>query len=63
MGEEGEGFTGTTTKDTRTKTRWGVETGEGGGEGCGDGEGQGKVGKPYLNNNKKISFEKKREID
>ena len=35
--EKGEGFTGTTTKDTWTITR-GVETGEGGGDGWGGGE-------------------------
>ena len=34
MREKGEGFTGTTTKDTWTITR-GVETGEGGGKGWG----------------------------
>ena len=37
MREKGEGFTGTTTKDTWTITR-GVETGEGGGDGWGGGE-------------------------
>ena len=39
MGEKGEGFAGTTIKDTWTITR-GVETGEGGGEGWSNREGQ-----------------------
>ena len=38
MGKKGEGFTGTTLKDTWTITRV-VETREGGGEGWGGGEG------------------------
>ena len=53
MGEEGEGFTGTTIKDTWTITRVGVETGEGGGDGWDGGMGGGKSRKLYLNKNKK----------
>ena len=37
MGGNGEGFAGTTMKDTWTKPR-GVESGEGGGDGWGRGE-------------------------
>ena len=40
MGGKGEGFRGTTVKDTWTITR-GMETGEGGVEGLGDGQGWG----------------------
>ena len=38
-GQWGEGFTGITTKDTRTKSRGRVEAGEGGGVGWGEVEG------------------------
>ena len=38
MGRKGEGVSGTTIKDTQTKTRGGVESGEGGGDGWGWGE-------------------------
>ena len=52
MGGKGELFTGTTIKDTWTKTRGQVEIGEGGGELWGGGEGvRGKGRKLYLNNN------------
>ena len=47
MGEKGEGFTGTSIKDTWTITR-GLETAEGGGDGWGDGEGWGKRQKTVL---------------
>ena len=39
-GQWGEGFTGTTTKDTWTKSRGRVEAGEGGGVGWGGGDGE-----------------------
>ena len=48
MGGKGEGFTGTTIKGTRTKTRGQVETGEGGEEGWGGGEGWGERQKTIL---------------
>ena len=41
-GQWGEGLTGTTIKDTRTKPRGGVEAGEGGGFGWGGVEGWGE---------------------
>ena len=41
-GQWGEGFTGTTIKDTRTKSRGRVEVGEGGGLGWGGVEGWGE---------------------
>ena len=40
MREKGEGFTGTSMKDTWIKTRGGVETGEGCGEGWDGGKRQ-----------------------
>ena len=61
MGEKGEGFTGTTIKDTWTITRGdGNRGGRWGGLGCGEGVG-GKGRKLYLNNNKKILFTKKKK--
>ena len=38
MGGGKEGFSGTTIKDTWTKSRWGVDAGEGGEYGSGGGE-------------------------
>ena len=37
MGGEGEGFSGTSIKDTWTKPKWGVVSGEGGEDGWGGG--------------------------
>ena len=53
MGEKGEGFTGTTIKDTWTVTRGGGNRGSrwGGLWWCGGVRGKGR--KLYLNNNKK----------
>ena len=42
-GQWGEGFSGTTIKDTRTKPRGRVEAGEGGGFGLGGGVGEEKM--------------------
>ena len=60
MGEKGEGFTGTTIKDTWTITRGdGNRGGRWGGLGWWGGVG-GKGRKLYLSNNKKILFTKKK---
>ena len=54
MGEgKGEGFLGTSMKDTWTKPR-GLESGVGGGDGSGQGEWGGEWRKLLLNNNLKI---------
>ena len=53
MGEKGEGFSGTTIKDTWTKPEGGVESGEGGGDGWDGGVVvRAKCRQLYLNNNK-----------
>ena len=52
MGEKGEGFSGTTIKDSWTKPRWGVGSVEGGGNGWGWGKVvRGKCRQLYLNKN------------
>ena len=59
MGGNGEGFAGTTMKDTWTKPR-GVGSGEGGRDGWGrGGMVGGKCTQMYLNNNKKNPLKKK----
>ena len=47
MGGKGEGFSGTTIKDTWTKAR-GAGSGEGGGDGWGGASGGGEIQQLYL---------------